>query len=217
MLKRVQLFKPRASGLFNIMTDPRAKSEVLSDGAKTYLDKCAKELFYGYTADSSSKYTEKGIEAEEQAIELFNSVFFTNHAKNTKRRETDYLTGEPDIFTGAEIIDIKSSWSLDTFPASARAGDKKEYEWQMRAYMHLFDVEKATVAYCMVDTPEHLIGYENEELHLVSHKLPPELRITRVTYMRDLTLEKKLIERCCIAQEYVLEELFRIEAEHKGI
>ena len=133
MLKRVQLFKPRASGLFNIMTDPRAKSEVLSDGAKTYLDKCAKELFYGYTADSSSKYTEKGIEVEEQSIELFNSVFFTNHAKNTKRRETDYLTGEPDIFTGAEIIDIKSSWSLDTFPASARAGDKKEYEWQMRA------------------------------------------------------------------------------------
>ena len=217
MLKRVQLFKPRASGLFNIMTDSRSKSEVLSDGAKTYLDKCAKELFYGYTADTSSKYTEKGIEVEEQSIELFNSVFFTSHKKNTERRETDYLTGEPDIFTGSEIIDIKSSWSLETFPASSRAGEKKEYEWQMRAYMHLFDVDRATVAYCMVDTPEHLIGYEDEEIHIVSHKLPPELRITRIAYQRDMELEAKLIERCQIAQEYVREELFRIEAEHKGI
>jgi hypothetical protein len=217
MLKRVQLFKPRASGLFNIMTDPRTKSEALSDGAKTYLDKCAKELFYGYTSDKGSKHTEKGIEVEEQSIELFNSVFFTNHQKNTARRETDYLTGEPDIFTGSEIIDIKSSWSLDTFPASSRAGEKKEYEWQMRAYMHLFDANKATVAYCMVDTPDHLIGYEDEDLHIVSHKLSPELRVTRVTYSRDMALEEKLIERCRVAQEYVREELFRIEAEHKGI
>lgn len=217
MLKRVQLYKPRASGISNIMTDPRSKSEVLSDGAKTYLDKCAKELFYGYTPNKGSKYTEKGIEVEDQSIELYNSVFFTNYTKNTERRETEYLTGEPDIVDDDEIIDVKSSWDLDTFPASSRAGEKKEYEWQARAYMHLFDKSKAKVAYCMVDTPDRLIGFEDEEIHIVSHKLAPELRITRVLYARDMELEAKMIERCKVAQEYVREELFRIEAEHKGI
>ncbi|MDX4957274.1 hypothetical protein [Delftia acidovorans] len=216
MLKPQLLFKPRASGLFNLMTDPRSKSEVLSEGAKTYLDKCAKELFYDYTTEAGSKETAKGLEVEDQAIELFNSVFFLDHKKNTERRETDYLTGECDIFTGSEIIDIKSSWSIATFPATVRAGDKKEYEWQARAYMHLWDVPRATIAYCLVDTPDHLVGYEDENLHIVSH-ISPELRITRVRYERDDALEKKLIERCKLAQDYLREELFRIESEHRGI
>jgi len=216
MLQPQILFKPRASGLFNLMTDPRSKSEVLSEGAKTYLDKCAKELFYDYSTEAGSKETAKGLEVEDQAIELFNSVFFTDHKKNTERRETDYLTGECDIFTGSEIIDIKSSWSIATFPATVRAGDKKEYEWQARAYMHLWDVPRATIAYCLVDTPDHLVGYEDENLHIVSH-ISPELRITRVRYERDDALEKKLIERCKLAQDYLREELFRIESEHRGI
>lgn len=216
MLKPQLLFKPRASGLFNLMTDPRNKGEVLSEGTKTYLDKCAKELFYDYTTEASSKETAKGLEVEDQAIELFNSVFFTDYKKNTERRETDYLTGECDIFTGSEIIDIKSSWSIATFPATVRAGDKKEYEWQARAYMHLWDVPRATIAYCLVDTPDHLVGYEDENLHIVSH-ISPELRITRVRYERDEALEKKLIERCKLAQDYLREELFRIESEHRGI
>lgn len=216
MLKPQLLFKPRASGLFNLMTDPRNKGEVLSEGAKTYLDRCAKELFYDYTTEAGSKETAKGLEVEDQAIELFNSVFFTDYKKNTERRETDYLTGECDIFTGSEIIDIKSSWSIATFPATVRAGDKKEYEWQARAYMHLWDVPRATIAYCLVDTPDHLVGYEDENLHIVSH-ISPELRITRVRYERDEALEKKLIERCKLAQDYLREELFRIESEHRGI
>lgn len=216
MLQPQILFKPRASGLFNLMTDPRSKSEILSEGAKTYLDKCAKELFYDYTTEAVSKETAKGLEVEDQAIELFNSVFFTDHKKNTERRKTDYLTGECDIFTGSEIIDIKSSWSIATFPATVRAGDKKEYEWQARAYMHLWDVSRATIAYCLVDTPDHLVGYEDENLHIVSH-ISPELRITRVRYERDDALEKKLIERCKLAQDYLREELFRIESEHRGI
>lgn len=215
MLKRAHLFKPRASGLSNIMTDSRSKSEQLSEGARTYLDRCAKELFYDYESDTGSKHTEKGIEVEDQAIDLLNSVLFTSYAKNTERKETDYLTGECDIFTGSSIVDIKSSWSLETFPATERAADKREYEWQMRAYMHLWDVDRATVAYCLVDTPDHLIGYENEDLHIVSHRLSAELRVTLIHYERDAALERKLIDRCQLAQQYVTEELFRIEAAHQ--
>lgn len=214
MKNSLHLFRPRASALFHIMTDPKSKGEVLSEGAKTYLDLCAKELFYGFKTDTGSKYTEKGIEVEERSIELLNSVLFTSHEKNTQRIDTDYLTGEPDIVC-SEIWDVKSAWSLETFPATARAGHKKEYEWQMRAYMHLFDRPRATVAYCMVDTPDHLIGYEDEEMHIVEHRLAAELRVTLVRYERDAAAEEKLIQRCRVAQEYVREELFRIEAAHQ--
>lgn len=214
-MQKLQVFKPRASGLFNIMTDPKSKGEVLSEGAKTYLDKCAKEIFYDYRSESGSKYTEKGIEVEDQSILLYNDVFFTSYVKNTVRIDKDYLTGECDIDADDLIIDIKSSWSLDTFPATSRAGEKKEYEWQARAYMHLYDKPRAVIAYCMVDTPDHLIGYEDESLHIVGH-IPQELRVTLIKYERDNALEEKMIERCQVAQAYVREELFRIEAEHKG-
>ncbi|MGB3070942.1 MAG: hypothetical protein WBC18_20485 [Ottowia sp.] len=210
------LFRVRASGLFNIMTDPKKKGELLSEGAKTYLEKCAKQLFYDYDPEKGSKETEKGIVVEDDSIELYNSVFFASHKKNSRRINADFLTGECDIEAEEETIDVKSSWSLDTFPASSRAADKKEYEWQGRAYMHLYNKPRHRVAFCLVDTPDHLIRFEPEHLHIVSH-MPPELRVTRVMYERDMELEEKMLERCKAAVEYVREELFRIEAEHKGI
>lgn len=197
------------------MTDPKVKSAVLSEGAKTYLEGVAKELVYGYTYRPTAKYMEKGKIVEDQAIALYNSVFFTNHTKNTERRETDYLTGECDIFTGSKIIDIKSAWSLHTFPATAAMGACKEYEWQMRGYMKLWDVDQAEVAYCLVNTPDELVGYEDPDLHYVDH-IDEVLRITRVQYTRDRELEEKMEARALAAQQYVIEAMQRIGEEHQG-
>ena len=216
MPKPLPMFRVRASGLHHIMTTPKKKGEILSEGAKTYLEKCAKELYYDYDPEKGSKETEKGLAVEDASIELYNSVFFTNHQKNTERRNIHWLTGECDIFAPAKTIDIKSSWSLDTFPATKRGADKKEYEWQGRAYMHLWDVPEHEVAFCLVDTPEELIRYEPEHIHIVSH-IPPEMRVTRVRYQRDLKLEALMIERCQAAVEYVREEMHRIAEEHQGI
>ena len=72
------------------MTDPKVKCAVLSEGAKMYLEGVVKELVYGYTYSPNAKYMEKGRIVEDQAIALYNLVFFTNHTKNTERRETDY-------------------------------------------------------------------------------------------------------------------------------
>lgn len=209
------LFKVRCSSLSAIMTDPKTKGAVLSEGAKTYLEGVAKELVYGYTYSPTTKYTEKGQLVEDQAIALYNSVFFTNHAKNTERRELDYLTGECDIFTGTKIIDIKSAWSLHTFPATAAMGASKDYEWQMRGYMKLWDVDEAEIAYCLVNTPDELVGYEDPDLHYVDH-IDEVLRITRVQYTRDRELEEKMEARARAAQEYVIDAMQRIAAEHQG-
>lgn len=210
------MHKFRASALSEIMTDPKSKDEVLSVGAKTAVMKLAKELVYGYDEQISSKYMEKGILVEDQAISLYNEVFFTNHQKNIARMSNLWITGECDIFTPEKIIDIKSSWSLSTFPVTSEAGKDKGYEWQGRAYMWLWDVDQFEVAYCLVNTPDELIGYEQPDLHYVDH-INPELRVTRVQYTRDKALEDKIKQRVEAANEYLTAMVRQIANEHEYV
>jgi hypothetical protein len=207
------MHKFRASSLAEIMTDPKSKSDILSVGAKTVIEKLAKQLVYGYDEEVSSKYMEKGILVEDQSIALYNEVFFTSHKKNTERKENAWITGECDIATPSKIIDIKSPWSLATFPATAERGQDKTYEWQGRAYMWLWDVDQFEVAYCLVNTPEELVGYEQPELHFVDH-ITPDLRVTRVIYERDKSLEEKIMQRVTDANAYLDQMVKQIAAEH---
>jgi len=207
------MIKIRASALGDLMTDPKEKTEILSKGAKTFLDKMAKEFVYGFNEVISGKYMEKGVIVEDQSIYLYNSVFFTDYKKNTERKTNDWLTGECDIFTGSKIIDIKSSWSLSTFPATSEDGIDKGYEWQIRAYMMLWDVEEAEVAYCMVSTPDELIKFEQEELHFVDH-IPEHLRVTVISYKRDKELEDKIKIKVGAAREYLENKVKQINQQH---
>jgi hypothetical protein len=209
----MQQHKFRASSLGEIMTDAKSKDEILSVGAKTAIEKLAKELAYGYDEQISSKYMEKGIAVEDQAIELVNSVFFTNYKKNTERKSNEWITGECDIATPTKIIDIKSSWSLATFPAIPKSGESKLYEWQGRAYMWLWDVDFFEVNYCLVNTPDELIGYEDQSLHYVDH-IAPEMRVTRLFYERDKALELKMQQKVEAARIYMEEVVKQIATTH---
>ena len=203
----------RASSLADIMTEPKAKTDKLSVGAKTAITKLAKEAVYGYDERISSKPMQKGIQVEDQSIELLNSVLFTSYAKNTERKTNEWITGECDIFTGSKIIDIKSSWSLATFPALAEDGENKTYTWQLAAYMWLWDVDSAAIAYCLVSTPEELIGYEDRQLHVIDH-IAPELRVTLLHQERDKAMEAKIIEKVEVGREYYRQVIERIANEH---
>jgi hypothetical protein len=215
MLNKPLIF--RASSLGDLMTDPKGKDEVLSVGAKTVITKMAKEAVYGFDERISSKYMTKGIEVEDQSIELLNSVVFTNYVKNTERKTNEWITGECDIFHAtpkmSKIIDIKSSWSLATFPVLAEQGEDKGYMWQLAAYMMLWDVDHAQIAYCLVSTPENLIGYEDPQLHIVDH-INPELRVTLVHYERDKAKESKIKEKTEAARDYYKQVIQRIANEH---
>lgn len=200
----------------DIMTEPKSKDEVLSVGAKTAITKMAKEMVYGYDEPFSSKYTEKGIRVEDQSIDLLGSVLLKGFTKNTERRTNDWITGEADIVTEDSIIDIKSSWSLATFPALSKQGEDKGYEMQLRAYMWLWDKPKASIAYCMVTTPEDLRKWENESLHVVDHIIP-ELRVTLVHYERDRTIEDKIKHKVEVARQYYEEVIREIVKQHEFI
>jgi hypothetical protein len=208
-------FKFRASSISKIMTEPRAKTEVLSVGAKTYLAKLAKEFVYGYEETVTSKFLEKGIQVEPESLELYNSVHFTDYKKNAERKTNDWVTGECDIFAGEKIIDLKSSWSLATFPATSTDGEDTDYEWQGRVYMWLWDVDHFEVAYCLVNTPDELIGYEDPDLHYVDH-INPVLRVTTVRYKRDKALEDRIKFKVEEARRFINLVVQQIADEHAG-
>jgi hypothetical protein len=175
--------------------------------------KLAKEFIYGYDERVSSKYMDKGIQVEDESIDLYNAVHLTSHSKNTERRNNDWITGEADIVAEDRIIDIKSSWCLTTFPVLGEQGEDKGYEWQLRAYMMLWDKPRADIAYCLVSTPEDLIGWENKSLHKVDH-INRELRVTIVPYKRDAALEDKIKIKVEAARVYYDQVIQEISKQH---
>jgi len=194
--------KIRSSALGKIMTNPRKKSETLSATCKTYIKELVKEDLFGYKSTIDSKYLTKGIDMEDTSINLYNEVRGTLYLKNTERLENEFITGECDINAGDKIIDIKSSWSLETFPASPEDVNNKDYEWQLRAYMWLYDKPKAELAYCMVSTPDYLLKeWDNLGIHKVdSHD--PFLRVTCISFERDTEKEELIAQRVKDCREF---------------
>jgi hypothetical protein len=84
--------------------------------------------------------------------------------------------------------------------------------------MMLFDMERATVVYCLVDTPKETPGgekllheWDNNTLHQFDGIVDPKKRISiSETIYRDLKIEQKIRERYVVANRYYqdyLEEL----------
>lgn len=119
----------------------------------------------------TNKYVQKGIIQEEEAITLYQryrkeilkiNTFFT---KNTERLKNDWVSGEWDLPTLADIkktnegFDIKNSWSLDTFPFP-EDDLTTQYQWQNRVYIWLTDAKKWTTTYCLTNGTEYLVNNE---------------------------------------------------------
>jgi len=204
--------KFRASSLGKLMTSSRTKGEALSQTAKSYIIQKAKEDFFEYRSELNSKYITKGLAQEQDSINLLNLVRLEDYKKNEDRVENEWLSGCCDIITDTSIIDIKTSWSLDTFPATSyELKDLSDYEWQGRAYMWLYDMPSFELCYVMVSTAPELLGeYENGALHYVEH-IAPEKRITSITFERDKEIEIQMAERLILATEFYNEVLTQLK------
>lgn len=213
-------------------TDESTKAkDVLSEGAKTHIETMARKHVYQYESCINSKYLDKGIWVENEVIQLYNDVFFCNAVKNTERKILEvapgcFLTGECDFQDEQtkKITDIKSSWSIETFPETKKVAIKDAckagYDWQGRAYMMLWNYDLFEIAYGIVDTPEELL-YESQLLddkfmsaHRVSH-IDKVLRITAIEFKRDLALEEKIKEKIKHAYVYFNRVVEEILSDHK--
>lgn len=211
--------KFRCSSIGKLMTEPKSQKEgPLSVGAKTYIRELAAQEIFGVDFVVSSKAMEKGIEVEEASIALLNSVRGLSLTKNTERRSNDFITGECDLFDAKmrRGHDIKSSWSIATFPISIADCEDKFYEWQMRGYMALWDADEWEVNYCLVDTPDRLISFEPMELHFVS-SIPEALRVTTWTVKRDAEKEAAIFDKVKHAREYFKQVIAEFDRTHQSI
>ena len=145
----------RASASGKLMTDPKNKSELLSETTKSYLQEYAKEFIYGLKKEISTKQIQKGLTFEDEAIDKCIEWLDLPFAlKNKKRFEDEYFTGEPDLLLDDCVIDIKNSWDCWTFPLFDTVIPTKDYLYQVQVYMHLTGRKKAKVVYILLNTPE---------------------------------------------------------------
>jgi hypothetical protein len=212
----------RCSSLGKIMTESRSKSEVLSETAKTYIQDVFKEKELGIYKDFSSRYTDKGIQMEDEAIQFASDVLNWDFVvKNTERFNNEWLTGEPDICTDSFLADIKCSWNGSTFPMFDSTLKNKDYFWQLQGYMMLTNHDTSELVYCLMNTPfeivEDEVRREHWKLHLIdedldvrdavqlSHnfdQIPNELRVKRFIVQKDEEAQAKIIERVKVARDY---------------
>jgi hypothetical protein len=222
--------KIRCSALGKIMTSSRTKGDVLSQTAKTYIEDLVKEHVFGIKKEFKSRYTDKGIQQEDIAIEMASRVLNLPFAlKNEQYFENDFIKGTPDLILEDEIIDIKCPFSGSTFPWFETELPNNDYYWQMVGYCWLTGKTKARVVYCLVDTPEDIILSEiqrtswNKLEISVSDETEEEVRFQHEferidenkrirTYLVELTDEDiaKVTERVLEANKYYNELIDRL-------
>jgi hypothetical protein len=199
----------RCSSISKIMTNPRTKGEEWSETAKTAMLESARERMFGVSKSlDNMPMIEKGKLCEDEGIALYNNVFLYDLKKveSSERRSNGIITGEPDLIaaTSGKGVDIKIAWSLLTFPLTEDQAGKKEYEWQARGYMCLFDLPVWEIAYCAVNTPEQLLKpWDDQSIHIIDDSIPMHHRITIARFERDEEIEKTMLERCAAANEWI--------------
>jgi len=164
-------FKIRASAVGNIMTNSRSKSNPLSKTTETYLQEWMKEQIYGGQKFTGNKYTEKGLQVEDESIDYISEhLGYGFLLKNDMKYENEFMTGTPNVIHDGVVIDMKNSWDHWTFPIFEKSVPTKDYYWQLQAYMALCNLDKAKLIYTLMDTPEDLLNawtdvpYSYEEL-----------------------------------------------------
>ena len=170
----------RASSVGYLMTEPVTKADkeagVLSKTAQKHLIEVYIAEKYGRKRDIQTKQMKKGVEAEQDSIDLLSMYLKLPFSKNEERFKNDFITGLPDIINGDTIIDIKSSYDLWTFLGNIPDKLDNLYYWQMQSYMWLTGTIKATIAYCLVNTPESIIQQEKyyllKKMDVISEESP---------------------------------------------
>lgn len=214
--------KIRCSAIGKLMSTPRTKGELLSETAKTYIQDLFKEKELGIAREFWSRYTDKGIQMEDEAIDFAGQVLGWDFVvKNEQGYENEWITGTPDVITKYLLADIKCSWDGTTFPLFDTELKNKDYYWQLQGYMWLTGLDQAELVYCLMDTPHQIVedevrrahwkaGLIDEDLdlreavqsqHTFDH-LPNNLRVKRFIIRKDEEAIEKIKEKVELAREY---------------
>lgn len=208
--------------------EPIKEQEILSATCESFLIKTYALERYNRVKEIVTKQMYKGIECEDDSINLFCRMEGVIYEKNTKKLKNSFISGTPDLFDGESvenadrIIDIKSSWDIETFLKNIKAPLSQQYYWQLQGYMALSGAKTGTIAYCLVNTPDSIIEGEKfamlRKMDVVTEEdarykaevikiernmrfddIPPEEKILRIEVERnDEDIDKiyRKVEKC---------------------
>jgi len=209
------------SSLMEISIKALKLSKELPQSAKTYCREWFIEQLYGRRKEIKSKYLTKGIEGEDDAIDLvIDYEGLGYNEKNCEYRENEFLTGTPDLIYDDLIIDVKCSWSCFSFPFFDTEVDNQDYFYQLQGYMSLFDKEHAMLSYALVDAPQKLIedaiyykgkdqgGITQDIVDTVTADMTysgiaPKYRVKSFKFERDDSVIKEIQERVKMCRIYI--------------
>lgn len=162
----------RSSSVGYLMTEPLTKADkeagLLSKTAKSHLIEIYIREKYGRRKDVQTKQMRKGVEVEDDAIELLAQSLGRPLGKNTERFTNDFITGHPDVLdlteSGLKVWDVKSSYDLFTFLGNIPDKLNSQYYWQLQSYMWLTGATESCIAYCLINTPLGIIEQEKKSL-----------------------------------------------------
>ncbi len=147
--------------------DNESKIIKFTDTAKNAL---ADIVFYETTGRKNlldTKYFKKGIICEKESRDLLSSVAGILFTKDDERKSNKWVTGKRDIKFDI-ILDIKNSFSLESFRKHLLESTNAIYLSQMDCYMELWDSKNSIICHCLIDTPIQLV---NNEIRTLSYKV----------------------------------------------
>lgn len=160
--------KIHCSSLGSLFTEPKLKVDKeagnLSETAKTHLIKVYIKHYWGRERRIETKQMKKGTVNEIDGIALLSSVDGVTYTKNTETRENEYIIGTCDIVVEDTVDDNKNSWDAESFLCQLTKPLDKDYEYQNRGYMWLWDKPKSRTRYTLVDADDMIIEDEKRRL-----------------------------------------------------
>lgn len=199
LLSKIQLTPKQAEERDRLQQKEKDANE-LPDGAKTLIQEIIDEKLYEYRVELDKRELDKGWAVEDEAIDRYNRLFFTDYKKLVEgdkyfALEWGISKGHPDVVSEDElmVLDVKSSWNKKTFTKTEAKALKKikesGYDWQVKHYLYMLrkmtglDWRNGIVAFVLCSTPEELVPeWEGDQLHYVDH-LPDNMLVTPVQFV----------------------------------
>lgn len=217
--------KDRGTLLFYEEKEKRFLNPELSQAAKKFL--ISRYGWHKYNKrvvphGKSASPQAKGNELESDAIKILSQLDKTEYIKPDCLISNDYMYGRCDIYSDKKIIDIKTSWNINTFLETTEVKLPSKYFYQMQGYMELYNIDVSEVCFVLLNTPIHLIDreiakqtekyvfgeitrekYEEEmqkcDMLFNYEKIPLKRRVIRFEVQRDKQVVEKVfqrVERC---------------------
>jgi hypothetical protein len=190
--------KIRCSALGNIMGQ-----KGLGVTGEKYLTELFVALKYGRSRELVTKYTNKGLEVEEDSFTLVSRIHKRFYTKNQTNFKNEFITGTPDVVDGKAIRDMKSSWDMITYFHTSEKSALQSYKWQLQGYMALTGAEIAHLDYALVNTPIPLIEAEKRKK---MYEMGIDMNDHRINLMQSFEDACAEIERLCVYDDVPLNE-----------